>query len=103
MKIRTVSDDDFDATVTSATGAVLVDFSATWCAPCRSLEPQLERLAEERPDVPIVKVDIEQAPRAAVAYGVRGVPTLILFRDGAPTARRVGFQPVAALRALVDG
>jgi len=103
MKVRNLSDDEFESEVLSTAGDVLVDFGAEWCGPCRQQEPLLEKLAAERPELVVVKVDIERAPRTAVAYGVRGVPTLILFRDGAPAARRVGLQPAAALRALLDG
>lgn len=103
MKIQEVNDLSFDQEVLEADGPVLVDFSATWCGPCRLQEPLLEKLAQERTDVRIVKVDIEDAPNAARTYGVRGVPTLVLFRAGEPAGRAVGLQHPSALQQLLDG
>jgi len=102
MKIREVNELSFDAEVLASNRPVLVDFGAAWCSPCRRMEPMLEALASEREDVDIVKVDIETSPSIAQTYGVRGVPTLLLFRGGQPSARAVGLQPPSALRSMLD-
>lgn len=96
---------DFDARVleTSRTRPVLVDFWAAWCGPCRSIAPLLERLASDfdgRAD--IVKVDTDAEAALAARYGVRSLPTLMLFRDGQPVETLIGAQPESMLRALLE-
>ncbi|MEM9189414.1 MAG: thioredoxin family protein [Myxococcota bacterium] len=93
----------FDTEVLAAERPVLVDFGAQWCVPCRRQEPLLEKLASDRDDIEIVKVDIETSPITAKAYEVRGVPTLVLFRDGKPATRAVGLQHPSALAKMLDG
>ena len=80
---------------------VLVDFFATWCGPCQMLEPVLETLAAET-DAVIAKVDVDQHQVLASEYGVRGVPTLLLFADGEQVDQHVGALPADRLRQLID-
>lgn len=80
---------------------VLVDFFATWCGPCQMLEPTLETLAADS-DATIAKVDVDAQPGLAAEYGVRGVPTLVLFANGKPVERVVGLQPEERLRSLIE-
>ena len=79
---------------------VLVDFYADWCGPCKMLEPVVERLAEET-GATVAKVDVDANQQLASAYGVRGVPTLVLFADGTQVEEVVGVQPEDQLRSLV--
>lgn len=89
-----VSDSDFEQTVLQSTGLTLVDFWATWCAPCRMLAPVLEELAgESEGKLTIAKVDVDSNPNTATSYGVQSIPTLILFKDGQQVDRLVGFMP----------
>ncbi len=84
-------------------GVVLADFSATWCGPCRAMEPVVERLAAHfagRADV--VKVDVDQAGELASTYGVRGVPTFLLFANGQVVERVVGATSETALAAVIE-
>mgnify|MGYP006287682063 CR=1 FL=1 len=81
--------------------AVLVDFYADWCGPCKMLEPVVERLAAET-DAVVAKVDVDANQQLASAYGVRGVPTLVLFADGEQVEEIVGVQPEDQLRSLVE-
>ncbi len=81
---------------------VLVDFYADWCGPCQLLEPVVEQVAAET-DGTVAKVDIDADQELAAEYGVRGVPTLLLFADGEPVERLVGMQEEARLRSLVEG
>jgi thioredoxin 1 len=80
-------------------GRVLVDFYADWCAPCRMMEPAVEEVADE--GVRVVKVDIDENQRVASAYGVRSVPTLIVFEDGEAITRAVGAKSADEIRELV--
>lgn len=80
---------------------VLVDFYATWCGPCQQLGPVIEAVAAET-EAAVAKVDIDRLQPLAQQYDVRGVPTLVLFSDGDPVERVVGFTPKAQLTALVD-
>lgn len=93
----------FVTEVEQATGPVLVDFHAPWCGPCKLLRPLLEQLTGQRPDVKVVGVDFDQSPNLAVKYGVRALPTLILFRNGKAVGQRVGNPgSIAELSRMVD-
>ncbi len=86
-----VSDDSFEADVLNADGAILVDFWAEWCGPCKMISPALEEIAREMDGrVRIAKMNIDDNPMTPQKYGVRGIPTLMLFRDGQVAATKVG-------------
>ena len=82
---------------------VLVDFFATWCGPCKMIAPILEEVDQEREDVKIVKIDVDQAQELAMEYKVMSIPTLILFKDGKPGAPALGARPKQAILAQIDG
>ena len=89
-----VSQDDFETTVLKASAPVLVDFFAEWCGPCKVLAPMLDEIAGEHAGrLVVAKVDTDHAPALAERYGIRGVPTLVLFRDGEEVDRSVGIEP----------
>ena len=89
-----LSDDTFETEVINADGIVLVDFGAEWCQPCKQLDPIVDELADEWQDsVKVGKVDIDANINTAMKYGVMGVPTLILFKEGVPVERLTGFVP----------
>jgi thioredoxin 1 len=94
-------DHDFDEKVVSSDETVLVDFYADWCGPCKRLAPVLDDLARETTDAKIVKVNIDSSPRTAQHYGVRSIPTLIVFKDGKPVTRRTGLNSKSTLKALI--
>src|SRR4051812_18665559 len=91
-----VTDQDF-ATATKA-GTVVVDFSADWCPPCRVLEPLLDTVAGEMPNTRFLRMDTDAQPATMVRLGIRGLPTLVVFRDGEIVDRIIGAIPLSALR-----
>jgi thioredoxin 1 len=91
----------FQETVLDSDGKVIVDFWAEWCGPCHAVSPVLDRIADEREDVKIVKVNVDQEQGLAVRYGVSSIPLMVLFENGEPQAQAVGALPKTALeRAL---
>jgi thioredoxin 1 len=101
--IREVSADSFDKDVLQSEKAVLVDFWAEWCPPCRMMLPVVEALAAEcGPEAAVVKLNVDENPSIAQRYSVRGIPTLILFKDGKEVERVVGTASKESLARLID-
>jgi len=97
-----VTDDSFEADVLKAAGPVLVDFWAEWCGPCKAIGPALEEIAAEfKGQLTIAKVNVDDNPTTPNNYAVRGIPTLILFKDGKPAATQVGAMPKSQLATWI--
>lgn len=104
MATKTVTDDSFDADVLKADGPVLVDFWAEWCGPCRQIAPALEDISNDMAGkLTVAKVNIDENPMAPSRYGVRGIPTMILFKNGQIAATKVGALPKSKLVEWVQG
>ena len=104
MATKKVTDSSFGQEVLGAAKPVLVDFWAEWCGPCRMIAPALEELSEELGDrVTIAKLNIDENPEAPTKYGVRGIPTMILFKDGQPAATKVGAEPKSRIQGWLEG
>jgi thioredoxin 1 len=94
----TLTDANFEQEVGASSVPVLVDFGAVWCPPCRVLEPLVEEVASEyQGTLKVGKMDIDENPEAAMTYGIRGVPTILFFRDGQVVDRIVGAVPKSAI------
>ena len=103
MATTSVTDSSFQADVLGADKPVLVDFWAEWCGPCRMIAPALEELSNELGDkVQIVKLNIDENPEAPGKYGVRGIPTMILFKNGQPAATQVGAMPKSGIKQWIE-
>ena len=96
-----VTDSEFESAVLNGEGAILVDFWATWCGPCRMIAPSLKAIAAEREDVTVVKIDIDSNPMTPGRYGVMSIPTMMVFKDGQVVDRFVGAQPKSAILSRV--
>ena len=101
--IHAITDDSFEKDVAESTIPVLVDFWAQWCGPCKALAPVLEELAPKYDGkVKFVKLDVDSNPSTPPKFGVRGIPTLILFKDGQVKATQVGLMNKAELAKFLD-
>jgi thioredoxin 1 len=104
MKPLAVSDQTFETDVLHAKRPVLVDFWAEWCGPCKMVAPLLEELAVDKAgQLTVAKVDVDKNPQAATRYGVRSIPTMILFKDGKVADTKIGALPKSRLYAWVEG
>ena len=103
MGTKAVSDDSFQADVLDSDTPVLVDFWAEWCGPCKMIGPSLEEIANELGEkVVIAKLNIDDHPNAPAKYGVRGIPTMILFKNGEAVATKVGAAPKNQLKGWIE-
>ena len=100
--VKEFTDDNFDSDVLQADGAVLVDFWAPWCGPCRQIAPMIDELANENPSVSVGKVNIDDNPGVAQRFGITSIPTLLLFKGGEPVESFVGVRPKTALQEAID-
>jgi thioredoxin 1 len=101
--ITYLTDDSFEAEVVNADGPVLVDYWADWCGPCKMIAPILDEIAEEYKDkIKITKLNIDENPATPPKYGIRGIPTLMLFKGGNVEATKVGAVSKSQLTAFID-
>ena len=102
MAIVHITEDQFDEAVLKSDIPVLVDFFATWCGPCKMMEPVLEQLSEENTNVKFVSVDTDEAERLAIKYGISSIPCMILFKNGEEADRSIGAVPKAKLAEMIN-
>ncbi len=100
MSVQKLNQNNFNNAI--ANGTALVDFYAHWCGPCRMVSPIVDEIAEERRDITVGKVNVDDENALAMKYGVMSIPTLIVFKDGKEAARIVGARPKAAILAQLQ-
>ena len=99
---QVISSEEFNNLVEHIEGIAVVDFFATWCAPCKMLAPILEEISEEVKEAKIVKIDVDENPLAANLYHVSSIPTIKIFKDGELKDSKVGFQPKEFLQEAIE-
>ena len=102
MKEIDLTYNDFDSVVMESDKPVLVDFWATWCGPCRMLGPVIAQIAEEREDIKVCKVNVDDEPELARMFNVMNIPTVLVFKNGELKDRSVGFKPKQQILDLLD-
>lgn len=101
MSIVHVTGENFRSEILDASGTVLLDFFAVWCGPCRMVAPILEEIADERPDVKVCKVDVDQEPQLAARYGISSIPTLLVIKNGKIVNQSIGAVPKSSILRML--
>ncbi len=101
MSVITVTQKNFQQEVLGSAKPVLVDFWASWCGPCRMLSPVVDEIAQERADIKVCKINVDEEPELAAQFGVMSIPTLMVFQEGAAAATSVGVQPKAKILSML--
>lgn len=99
--LKKIKEDEFETEVLKNTKPVIVDFFATWCGPCQMLMPVLKEIAEEREDIDIIEIDVDESRDLAYKYEIEAVPTMIIFINGTAIDRIGGFYPKAELEEVL--
>lgn len=102
MAALKITKDNFQTEVLEAQGTVLVDFWASWCGPCKMIGPIIDQIADERTDVKVGKVNVDDEPELAAKFKVMSIPTLIVFKDGQVVTQSMGAKPKAAILAMLE-
>ena len=98
-----VTDESFEQEVLNSNTPVLVDFWAEWCGPCKAIAPVVDELASEYGEkIKFTKLDVDSNPKTPISYGIRGIPALLIFKDGAVAKQMVGAMPKASLKKSID-
>ena len=100
--IKTISDASFEADILHSDKPVLVDFWAEWCGPCKMIAPIVEQVAEERTDITVCKVNVDEQEELAVKFGIQSIPTLVLVKNGVETGRAVGYRDYKGVTDFID-
>lgn len=102
MSVIHITLENFEAEVVKSDIPVLVDFWAPWCGPCRMLSPVVDEIGEERTDIKVGKVNVDEQEELAMRFGIMSIPTLIVLKNGEPVKKTMGVQPKAAILGLLE-
>ena len=102
MSVIPVNKDNFQQEVLQSDKPVLVDFWAAWCGPCRMIAPIVEQIAQEREDIKVVKIDVDETQELAIQYQIMSIPTLLVFQDGKVVNQSVGVKPKDKILEMFD-
>ena len=102
MSTVQITKDNYQTLVTESSKTVLLDFWAVWCGPCKMIAPMVEAIAEERDDVLVGKVNVDEEMDLATQFGITSIPTLVVIKEGKPVATAVGYRPKADIEKLLD-
>ena len=102
MAVQKITKDNFETLVKSSEKTVLLDFYADWCGPCRMVSPVVDDIAEERGDILVGKINVDDDPSLAMEFGVVSIPTLVVMKEGKAVAQAVGVRPKDAILAMLD-
>ncbi|MBR2847986.1 MAG: thioredoxin [Clostridia bacterium] len=102
MSVITVTKDNFENEVMKSEKPVLIDFWASWCGPCRMLSPTVDQIAEERADIKVCKVNVDEESELASKFGIMSIPTLFVIKNGQVVNQSMGVQPKSAILAMLD-
>lgn len=102
MSVINLNEANFEAEVLNSDKPVLVDFFAVWCGPCKMVSPIIDEIAEERQDIKVCKVNVDEAPSLAERFSVSSIPTLAVFKNGKLEKIKTGARPKSAILALID-
>lgn len=101
MSVMNINKENFQNEVLNAGQPVLLDFWASWCGPCRMVAPVVEAIAEERPDVKVGKINVDEQPELASQFGIMSIPTLVVMKDGQIVQQAVGARPKSQILAML--
>ena len=103
MEIIKLTKDNFEQEVLKSEKPVLVDFYADWCGPCQMLSPIVDEVAEERDDIKVGKINVDEQMELAMRFQVSSIPMLVVFKDGKAVAKSAGYRPKSEIAAMVEG
>ena len=103
MSVMHITKANYDELVKNSDKPVLLDFWAPWCGPCRMVGPIVEEIAQEREDIAVGKVNVDEEVELAMEFGVASIPMLVVFKDGKAVAKSVGYRPKSEIAAMVEG
>ena len=102
MSVIHITNENFEEKVLQAQNKVLLDFWATWCGPCKMIAPYVEQVAEERTDITVCKIDVDEQPALAVKFGITSIPTLAVMEKGQVVKQALGYRPKADILKLLE-
>ncbi len=102
MSVLNITNENFEAEVMNSEKPVLLDFWASWCGPCKMIAPVIHEIADERSDIKVGKINVDEEMRLAMRFGIQSIPTLVLMKDKKAVAQSVGFQSKAQILAMLE-